>query len=208
MKEFVRRHSLIASFVAGALVFGGAALAAAFTPFSAGETLSAAKLNANLTALQDRIAALESGAEQVAAGYAKLVANGPPTPSGTPVRFTERRFDSHNAYNSGTGVFTVPAGRGGVYSITASVSGGRAGTGETWQGFGLTLKVNGVQIGGSSRQFLVATGQDSPQSAHVEHRLAPGDQVTVEVESNTPAPRFSDSSNVAWNYITIARVTN
>ncbi len=56
MTSFIRRHSLIASFVAGALVFGGAALAAAFTPFSAGETLQAAKLNANFAALETRIA--------------------------------------------------------------------------------------------------------------------------------------------------------
>jgi X-X-X-Leu-X-X-Gly heptad repeat protein len=204
----LQRHSVIAAFVGGALVFGGAAFAASFTPFTAGETLSASKLNANLTALQDRISALESGAEQVAAGYAKLVANGPPTPSGTPVRFSERRFDSHNAYNSGTGVFTVPAGRGGVYSITASVCGGRSGNGASNDAFGVIIKVNGAVVADNFRQFLVATAKDDVQAVHVTHRVSAGDQVTIEVASNTTAPRFYLSDNPGYNYVTIARVAN
>jgi microcystin-dependent protein len=60
MRKFLTPYSPAAWFVAGASIVGGIAFAASPATFSAGETLQASKLNANFTALEQRIAALEA----------------------------------------------------------------------------------------------------------------------------------------------------
>jgi hypothetical protein len=209
VRAFVRRHSVVASFVAGALVIGGAAFAASFTPFSARETLQASKLNANFTALQDRIATLEANSSVVTASYNKLL---PWTATAgnfaTPLRYSAPRIDTHNAYNVATGVFTVPQGKAGTYMVSASAVLGSAASGGTSDYTGIEVHVNGAAVAIVNRQFMVQTGGDNSNLISTVLRLAAGDRVQIAAVITRANPRASATDSETLNFVTIAQVGN
>jgi hypothetical protein len=204
IKGFAKRHSTIVWFVAGASIVGGVALAASPTPFSAGETLQASKLNANFTALEQRIATLEAQSEPVAAAYYGIAGNFAPTPSGVVIAYATRRLDTHGAYNPGTGVFTVPAGRGGVYAISAALGVGRTGNGSAADTLGLQIKVNGTVVALVYRDAIVTGAANEINAFSHIQSLNAGDQVTVHaVTTMTNSVGFGDAALARFS---IARV--
>jgi hypothetical protein len=206
MSTFFRRHSVIAAFVGGALVFGGAAFAASFTPFAAGETLSAAKLNANLTALQDRISALEADAAPVVISYNKLI---PGWSNNAVLRFSEQRVDTTGgAYSPATGVFTVPAGKGGTYVVAAAALLGRSGNGETSDITAIQINVNDVVVAATFVQFKLTIPADGSNSVSAVLRLVPGDRLSVGGYVNVASGRVVNPDNSDLNFLTIARIGN
>ena len=110
--------------IGGAVLIGGAvAYAAVPNIFSAGDSLSASKLNADLSNLDSRLAALET--RSVSAHYHSATHTFPAGATGSEgdTVFTTRDWDTANSYSIGTGKFTAPIS--GTYQLCASVSASR-----------------------------------------------------------------------------------
>ncbi len=107
--------------VALVAVFCGVAFAAVPYTFTGGEVLSAAKLNANFDAFEQRFLALTQSTETVVCKYSSLgfQVNIPNDARTVMTQYRSKEIDTHNAFNATTGIFTAPFS--GTYMVTVGV---------------------------------------------------------------------------------------
>lgn len=131
-----------------------------------------------------------------ASGTASIPSNAPLTS----VKPNNVDFDTHTAYSTSTGRFTVPSGWGGIYSVHGHmmVTATAAGALEIY------IYVNGSAIrGGSTRGFTTAAsavGADISQLV----KLSAGDYVEIYYDCITtnsttvPGSQFQGSFSAGW----------
>jgi len=203
MPRLTVRQRLLA--VVGAVVVGGAALvhAAAPSPFAAGDTLSAAKLNSNFTAVQEQITTPTFGTRVPSAFHASVTTAASVTGSQYVV-FNHAEFDLGGEYNTTTGTFT--AKNAGVYLVTCNVFFTPDGTPAT---FGLIIyKNNSSEVSIVDTQSGTSTsdvGGIAP-AAIATVQLAAGDTLRCAAGDETGATRDLDTNNAARNTFSATRL--
>lgn len=117
----------------------------------------------------------------------------------TTVVFGTVERDSDVAYNSGTGVFTVPAGKGGDYSISCAITWSAALTATDVE---LNIIVNATQKRGvqfpnpAANQSLVVSGVVN---------LVPGDTIKCQAFQNSGVAKTLNTVSYE-NYLTLKRI--
>lgn len=128
--------------IVAAAVLGSAALVYAAVPnvFTAGDPLSASKLNDNFSSLQGQITPSNLGTRVPSAFHATLTVSATTT-AGQAVHFDQVDFDIAGEYNKVTAAFV--AKNAGIYLITCSVFFLAGGTPGTYQ---IEVRKNGNQL--------------------------------------------------------------
>jgi hypothetical protein len=103
-------------------------------------------------------------------------------------------FNRSSVYDTGTGIFTVPAGGGGLYIITANIvcNNTSGGTAEP----GMALRLNGVDI--LKPSFSYSTGTGMTFSFNMVLSLAAADQVGIRFDAAITGGVVSGSSFSAY----------
>lgn len=123
------------------------------------------------------------------------------------VVYTNKIFDTHNAYNTTTGLFTAPAP--GTYRISGAISG-------TTQTSSLTdaVTASGAVDGSTLRlfpQFIFnATGSNRTAlcGGSTTFRLNQGQTLSIQSSRGSNVTSYSLNSSTSQNYITIERIGN
>jgi hypothetical protein len=130
---------------------------------------------------------------------------GPTIDTSTPiVKFTTESYDSHAAYDTTTGIFTVPVS--GKYQVSGFI---RTASSIWSAGFVVYLyayKNSSAKAMGAKR-FDSAITTAAEVSGVTEFSCVAGDQITVRIYSDVSTTLDTTNAD-QWNYITITRVGN
>jgi hypothetical protein len=197
--------------VIGVLVLGAAAVAYAsdFTPFSSGEQLTSAKMNANLKALQDRIAGLE---HPPAARASIAASQAVPMNTLTVLNFATSYDSASAVISEAPWTYKVPAA--GKYRISASAFFTSSTAFTAGEAIGLRLQINSGASPGSLLSYSPDTSSSRKEiwlSGSDTIALMQNDQVQVFVQQSLVASGqiYSDGANGAYSgHVDILRVGN
>jgi hypothetical protein len=120
----------------------------------------------------------------------------------TTVVFNNKSYDSHNAYNSGTGEFRAPIS--GIYRVSASIMGSFSAGTSTLDSY---IYVNGILTSLQPFTIQATLSANWPWFINDELRLNAGDVVTYRVTQNTGSSRTL-STAPEYNRLTISRIGN
>jgi len=202
--ELTKTQRRVGQGVLAALLIATSGIAFGGVPntFAAGQTLKAADMNANFSALDGRITALEGPRSYVAAhGFSSLVV--PANYAFVTLPFGTVATDTLSEYNPSTGVFT--AKQAGAYLVCTSLStsdGAVTGT-TTFPPYGVDLFVNGTREETLFSSFndtnnnVVGTGCGMAT-------LAANDTLELKIASKNGGTYHSVAG--VWDHIRIARV--
>lgn len=115
--------------------------------------------------------------------------------------FTTKAFDTHNAFNGSTGVFTAPVS--GKYAVSSQVLTGGFSGGVV---FYLSIFVNGVEYSGHVIQNVAAYSASTTGIVNDQIQLNAGDLVTIRARNSAGAGGINASS--LYNWVSIFRVGN
>lgn len=104
--------------------------------------------------------------------------------------YSTKVYDSHNAYNAATGVYTCPVA--GVYQIGGSVQGAS-------NGYEMDVAVNGARHHAIANSMSSATG-------YSQVKCNAGD--TLALGTNNGGSNIAITNNTVYNWITISRIGN
>ena len=138
--------------------------------------------------------------ETVAARYTSD--NGQTVSDNSNIEFENLEFDTHNAYNTSTGVYTVPVS--GLYQINATVLTAPV-TGTEGNIFGISVSVNGVSEEDGRKSLKSTASVRNRSSVNPLLMLNKGDEVEVVCRENITNAITLDTS-VTFNVFSIARI--
>lgn len=116
------------------------------------------------------------------------------------IKYTDKSYDTHNAYDVSTGEYTVPVS--GYYMINASVSKSSATSLSTAQNINIDVKKNSTELG---RDILFGNGATNTAIVQVSTMdyLEKGDVITANVQTSVSA---NTQGEARYNSFTIAKI--
>lgn len=138
--------------------------------------------------------------ETVAASYSSNSGQAIPAATSTIVLFEDIEVDTHNAYNTSTGVYTVPVS--GIYLIQAKVGAGN----ESFTAnnvMDVRIYINGVRESIGVREFETSTNFTETVETHIVAPLVKGDLVRGEAFFTTAGNLNTDGG---YNKLSIQRI--
>ncbi|MEM7180222.1 MAG: hypothetical protein AAF518_04885 [Spirochaetota bacterium] len=154
--------------------------------FSSGETVSSSLINANFNTLKTAIESLntetQTALQTVAICYTSDNGQSIPTNAYTIVKFEDKDYDTHNAYDTSTGIWTCP--QTGYYIISAQVLFQSSGTNHRHMRI---YKNNIVVSSGNALTASVSSSNQGYAELQDELYLSNGDQITIQVHQDSGA---------------------
>jgi hypothetical protein len=141
------------------------------------------------------------GSETVAARYTSNSGQSIGT-AGT-IEYEDVDYDTHGAYNTGTGVYTIPENEGGIYTVNASFLTASLDSWSAGHQAGLRIFVNGTGVNRTITRVQVASTFSVYASMSDTLQLVAGD--TLEIRSDTSIST-SLSTSAEFNWFSIARI--
>jgi hypothetical protein len=165
-------------------------------------TIDGGSTNTFVSITKDAGQAVVAASESVSARYTTVTATSLGASVATTIPWSTKDYDSHNAMNTSTGVYTVPVP--GKYRVTARVRSASA-TFTTGQAYALQFRKNTVgqaqvalRYGNGAAMLMDAQGSDVIN-------CNAGDTIDVQVTSDVATTVGTVAGN---NYVTIERVGN
>ena len=176
----VRKWALRVGIPVGVLLGEGAvAWAAGLHTWKQGDTLNAADLNGNFSALDARLTTVEGRVLPPSAFRAtRTTAMSVPTSTSTPITFDSVLFDLGTEYSTTTGVFTPK--NAGTYLITCETDFLSVGS-SLW---GAEVRDGAIELGATDIESAGAGMPMNPEVVAIV-KLAAGDTVTCNAQQNT-----------------------
>ena len=146
--------------------------------FSSGETISSSLINANFSTLKT---AIESAHQTVAIRYTSSNGQSIPNNVYTITKYESKDYDTNNAYDTSTGIWTCP--QTGYYIISAKVLFQSSSNHRH-----IRIYKNGTYVSsGNAWNVSVNPSTEGYAQVHDELYLSNGDQITIQVYQNSGA---------------------
>lgn len=121
----------------------------------------------------------------------------------TVLPYEDRVHDTHGAYNTTTGVYTVPVS--GIYQINASAGTSTVTPGTVTQYFGIGILYGAVEVyGNNDMACQTATARAFKSVVSSVLKLTAGDAIEIDFNENIPAVNLDNDANN--NYLSICRI--
>jgi len=116
--------------------------------------------------------------------------------------FQTEHFDTDNAYDASTSIFTVPANMGGAYQVNGAVSVDDINDGTY---MAIALYIDGAAATGGYYQFVTATKADEVATVNFSNvvKLTAGQTVKLMVRHNSTGSQYSEDY---CNYFSMFRL--
>lgn len=144
-------------------------------------------------------------ASETVAMYAYELTGGDTIGTGaTDVIFSDKLFDSHNSYNSTTGIYTIPVS--GKYAVVSRISTAAVTLSTTQRVASIAVK-NGATVSGSNRSYGAGVSREEVITLSGVFDATAGDEIKIQALSSVATPVATATVSGA-NYFSIYRIGN